>query len=119
MSACVALGYFVQGVAGPICGVAAASVFQHTVAPQLLGRVSAARRLISWGAEPLGALAAGALATPLGIRELLVATAVLSSTMWQWVVFSPWRGLNALPGTLAPSVATPADPVPATLPGAP
>jgi MFS family permease len=89
-------GYFVQGVAGPLCGVTAASVFQHTVPPEMLGQVSAARRLISWGAEPVGALAAAALAGPLGLRGALLATAVLSSTMWLWVALSPWRRLGQL-----------------------
>jgi MFS family permease len=112
----LALGYFLQGLAGPICGVTAASVFQHTVAPELLGRVSAARRLISWGAEPLGALAAGALAPALGIRELLVLTAALSSVMWLWVAQSPWRGLNELSAAQPPATRTPPELVSATLP---
>jgi MFS family permease len=113
----LALGYFLQGLAGPLCGVTAASVFQHTVAPQLLGRVSAARRLISWGAEPLGALAAGALATQLGIRGVLLGTAVLSCTMWLWVVFSPWRRLHELPGPQGLSMPSPTTPLSPAIPG--
>jgi Na+/melibiose symporter-like transporter len=91
VGATLACGYFIQGIAGPLCGVTAASMFQHTVAPELLGRVSAARRLISWGAEPIGAVAGGSLATLAGARPALAAAAAVSSVMWLWVALSPWR----------------------------
>jgi predicted MFS family arabinose efflux permease len=53
--------------------------------------------LLFHGVLPLGALAGGALAQALGIRQALLigAIGVLLSTMW--LVFSPVRRLRELP----------------------
>ncbi|MFI6319821.1 MFS transporter [Nonomuraea sp. NPDC050556] len=44
---------------------------QTVTPPQLLGRVNATVRFISWGVMPLGALLGGAVAQQIGVREAL------------------------------------------------
>lgn len=72
-----ALGNF--GFAGAVViGSILARTHRHQVVPrELLPRVMATVRFISWGAIPLGAFLAGALGTTLGIRGALFVTAGL------------------------------------------
>ncbi|MGN6244831.1 MAG: MFS transporter [Motilibacteraceae bacterium] len=65
--------------------------------PELLSRVMATVRFVSWGAIPLGGLAAGAVATWLGAREALVALAVLTLLAPLVLLASPVRHLRDLP----------------------
>ncbi|MEU4422851.1 MFS transporter [Actinoplanes sp. NPDC024001] len=65
--------------------------------PELLSRVIATVRFVSWGAIPVGGLAAGALATQLGARATLFvfgAVTLLAPLIW---VLSPMRTLRDLP----------------------
>jgi MFS family permease len=64
--------------------------------PELLSRVMATVRFVSWGAIPVGGLVAGALAGPLGARTTLLivgAAAVLAPLS---LLFSPVRGQRDL-----------------------
>jgi MFS family permease len=70
------LGWFVAGTFGTgFClagaGVAAVSYRQATCPPELLGRATAATRLLSMGTLPLGGFAGGAGAEWLGMRPTL------------------------------------------------
>jgi MFS family permease len=74
---------FAFGNAGlALCAVVTsilARTHRHTVTPaELLPRVMATVRFISWGVIPLGALAAGAAAALSGTRSALVLTAVVA-----------------------------------------
>jgi MFS family permease len=61
-----------------VIGSILARTHRHQVVPRdLLPRVMATVRFISWGAIPLGAFLAGALGTMLGIRSALFVTAGL------------------------------------------
>jgi MFS family permease len=61
-----------------VIGSILARTHRHQVVPrELLPRVMATVRFISWGAIPLGAFLAGALGTTLGIRGALLVTAGL------------------------------------------
>jgi hypothetical protein len=73
--------------------------------PELLSRVMATVRFVSWGAIPLGGLVAGALAGPLGSRSTLfiVATAALLAPLV--LLFSPVRGHRDLLDPTAPEPA--------------
>ncbi|WIM96156.1 MFS transporter [Actinoplanes oblitus] len=64
--------------------------------PELLSRVIATVKFVSWGAIPIGGLLAGALAGPLGARTTLLVFGVLTlgSPLIFW--FSPVRGLRDL-----------------------
>ncbi|WP_435283891.1 MFS transporter [Streptomyces koelreuteriae] len=68
--------WFALGNAGFACGVAIGSITTRThrqteSPPELLSRVMATVRFVSWGAQPLGALSAGLLATYAGTRATL------------------------------------------------
>lgn len=65
--------------------------------PELLSRVMATVRFVSWGAIPLGGLTAGALATWLGAREALFVLAVLTLLSPMFLLASPVRHLRDLP----------------------
>jgi MFS family permease len=65
--------------------------------PQMLSRVMATVRFVSWGAIPLGGLAAGALATWLGARDALFVLAALTLLSPLILVASPVRHLRDLP----------------------
>lgn len=74
---------FAVGNAGFAAGVVVLSVLarthrQQTTPPELLARVVATVRFLSWGVIPLGALAAGAAATAFGLRTAFWALAVLA-----------------------------------------
>jgi predicted MFS family arabinose efflux permease len=60
--------------------------------PELLARVMATVRFVSWGAIPAGGLVAGALAGPLGVRATLLIVAVAAVAAPLALVFSPVRG---------------------------
>jgi hypothetical protein len=70
-----------------VIGSILARTHRHQVVPrELLPRVMATVRFISWGAIPLGAFLAGALGSTLGIRDALFVTAGLillaPTTLW-------------------------------------
>ncbi|WP_328468272.1 MFS transporter [Actinoplanes sp. NBC_00393] len=65
--------------------------------PELLSRVIATVKFVSWGAIPIGGLVAGVLAGPLGARTTLLLFGVITlCAPLIWVV-SPVRGLRDLP----------------------
>ena len=70
--------------------------------PDLLSRVIATVKFVSWGAIPVGGLIAGALAAAIGARATLLifgAVAVCAPLAW---LLSPIRGLRDLPVGSAP-----------------
>ncbi|ROP31645.1 putative MFS family arabinose efflux permease [Couchioplanes caeruleus] len=93
---------FVLGNLAFSAGVVVLSVTTRTYRqlaspPELLSRVMATVRFVSWGAIPVGGLVAGALAGPLGTRATLLALAavtVCAPLVW---LLSPVRGLRDLP----------------------
>ncbi|MEU1145262.1 hypothetical protein ACFYO9_06630 [Streptomyces sp. NPDC005863] len=54
-----------------VAGISLTSYRQAACPPELLGRVSAAARWITWGTLPVGGLVGGGLATLLGVRTTL------------------------------------------------
>ncbi|EIP85721.1 putative transporter [Burkholderia humptydooensis MSMB43] len=64
----IAASAFAGGLGGTLWTVNARTISQHLVPGPLLGRYNAAARLFSWGAMPIGAGLAGAIAEPLGMR---------------------------------------------------
>lgn len=70
------IGYFIVGNAAVAMAVVIGSIITRThrqveSPPELLSRVMATVRFISWGALPLGALLSGVLASALGLRPAL------------------------------------------------
>jgi MFS family permease len=69
--------FVVVGIAVGAGAVVANSVRQRLTPRDMMGRVGSASRGIVWGAAPVGALAAGGLATVAGLRAPLVVAGVL------------------------------------------
>jgi predicted MFS family arabinose efflux permease len=84
--------------------ITATSVRQSITPERLLGRVNASAHVVQAGLLPLGALAAGLLAGPIGTRETLwlAQTGLLASALW--LIASPVRQMRELPRN-EPSVA--------------
>lgn len=95
---------FAIGNAGFAAGVVIGSVntrtFRQTATPpELLSRVMATVRFVSWGAIPVGALAAGATATLLGVRAALWLTCFATFLPVAVLLASPVRTLRDLPSS--------------------
>lgn len=82
-AAVMALALFAVLAAGMVWNVITVSWRQRRIPPELLGRVNSICRFFGWGSMPLGALAAGAVATlleaPLGREMALRAPFVLAA----------------------------------------
>jgi hypothetical protein len=74
----IAAGYTLGGLGVALWNVDTVTLRQLIIPDHLLGRVISAHRLISWGSLSLGALAGGVLATTVGLRATLLATAAAS-----------------------------------------
>lgn len=75
----VGLAAFLAGVGGTLWVVNSRTVTQSLVPAELLGRYNAAYRLVSWGATPVAAAAAGLLAQLAGPRVAFGVFAVLAA----------------------------------------
>lgn len=73
----VSAAAFLGGMGGTLWSVNARTIGQRIVSPGMLGRYSAAARLFSWGAMPLGAVAVGLIAEFAGERAAFGFFAVL------------------------------------------
>lgn len=69
--------------------------------PELLSRVMATVRFVSWGAVPLGGVTAGALASLLGARPALIALAALTALSPLILFLSPIRRMRDFPSAQA------------------
>jgi len=67
-----------------VFNITAISCRQTLCPDELLSRMNATMRFVSWGAGPLGALLGGYLGTTLGLRQTLVISVVgiLLSGLW-------------------------------------
>ncbi|MFF2079737.1 MFS transporter [Kitasatospora sp. NPDC058162] len=92
---------FALGNAGFSAGVVVTSIVTRThrqthTPPELLSRVMATVRFVSWGAIPVGALAAGAAAAAWGPRTALLLVAVVSAACPAILLASPIRRMRDL-----------------------
>ncbi|MFG3224532.1 MFS transporter [Kitasatospora sp. NPDC048194] len=92
---------FALGNAGFSAGVVVTSIVTRThrqtrTPPELLSRVMATVRFVSWGAIPVGALAAGAAAAAWGPRTALLLFAVSSVASPAVLLASPIRRMRDL-----------------------
>lgn len=69
---------------------------QVATPPELLSRVMATVRFVSWGAIPFGGLVAGALGGWIGVRETLFVLGALTAISPLILVFSPVRQMRDL-----------------------
>lgn len=54
-------------------------------------------RFLVWGTIPLGGLLGGALGEAFGLRSAIAVSALAGVLAFLWVLFSPVRGLQAIP----------------------
>jgi hypothetical protein len=54
-------------------------------------------RFVVWGVMPVGSLAGGLLASFLPIRTTILIGALIGSTAFLWILFSPVRSLREMP----------------------
>ncbi len=99
----LAAALFVRGLGLTGWNVQIRSVQQTLVPQRLLGRMNAAYLLLSFGAGSAGALAGGVAAGAVGLRTVLVVSAVGVSCAWLWLAASPLRGLRKLPAVADPA----------------
>lgn len=77
----VAAGVVAAGAGATVWRAVAATMRQNLVDDQLMGRVYAASRFLSWGVLPVGAAGAGLLAETLGTQTTLAAAAGLAAAL--------------------------------------
>jgi predicted MFS family arabinose efflux permease len=90
-------GWISWTFASTVAGVSLTTYRQAACPPDMLGRVSAAARWITWGTLPLGGVVGGALATALGVRTTLWIAVAGGCCAGLWLFFSPLRGMRDIP----------------------
>ena len=97
LSLLFAAGWTSWTFSATVCGIALTSYRQATCPPDLLGRVNAASRWVTWGTLPLGGIVGGALAATVGVRTSLWIATAGGCLSGLWLFFSPLRGMRDIP----------------------
>ncbi len=93
----LAAAFTLNGVGLGMTNVYAISIRQTSAPDQLLGRVNASYRFLSFGTIPLGALLGGFLGQTVGLRPALAIAALALLSTVLWLLLSPIPRLSALP----------------------
>jgi MFS family permease len=80
-AAAIGAAAFLAGVGGTMWTVNARVIYQSLVPDEMLGRFSAASRLVGWGATPVAAAVAGVLAGAVGYRVAFAVFAVVCAAL--------------------------------------
>lgn len=92
----VVAGVAVAGAGSSIWRILVATIRQNLAPPELLGRVYAASRVLSWGVLPVGAALAGVGAEVWGVRAVFAAATVVAvAALLAFVVFAVRADLSA------------------------
>ena len=89
-------GLFVTGFFISQNIVVSTSFRQRVCPPWMMGRLSSANRMVSWGMLAVAGFAGGALATLLGVREAVFAGLCVALAAPLVAVFGPLRGIRHL-----------------------
>jgi MFS family permease len=89
--------FFLRGLGMTGTNVHTYAIRQAVTPVAMLGRSSAAYRVLTYGFVPLGALLGGLLGETIGLRPALLVGALLLFPSWCWLYFSPARSLVTLP----------------------
>jgi MFS family permease len=92
-----ALGWISWTFSATLCAVSLLSYRQATCPPELLARVGATSRWITWGTLPLGAVVGGVLGTAIGLRLTLWIAVIGGCSSGLWLFFSPLRAMRDIP----------------------
>jgi MFS family permease len=90
-------GFFLTGVTIPTYDINQFSLRQAVTPLRLQGRVSATMRTLIRGLVPIGALLGGLLAERIGLREVMIVSALGGPAAFVAIWFSPVRSLLAPP----------------------
>jgi MFS family permease len=90
---------FLMGFSAVVYNVNQVSYRQAITPLDMQGRMNATMRFIVWGTMPIGLVAGGILASFLPLRTTILIGAVIASTAFLWVLFSPVRSLREIPKT--------------------
>jgi Na+/melibiose symporter-like transporter len=93
------LAQFVGDIAGEVYAIGDTSLRQMSVAPGLMGRVTATMSFITGGAGPFGAVVAGVLASATSARFTLFFAVAGFALAALWLALSPLRNLRLVPGS--------------------
>jgi predicted MFS family arabinose efflux permease len=104
--ATLAAVFLVQGFGIGVGNVHWVSVRQAITRPELLARMNASYRTMSYGAIPIGAFLGGALGQWVGLRPALLIGGIGLLLAPLIVVLSPLRHVRELPAPRAPKVGT-------------
>jgi MFS family permease len=92
----IVAGLILATFGGVVFIVTGLSFMQAVTPDNMLGRLNASRRFIVWGVIPLGAVAGGALASQIGLRETLWLGTIASCLAFLPLVLSPVRSLGQM-----------------------
>lgn len=87
----VTLGTLLVGLGQGCFAVNAITLRQFATAPGMRARATSVHRFVSWGALPVGSLAAGIIGQTCGIRTAVVAAGVISAGCFWPLLRSPLR----------------------------
>jgi predicted MFS family arabinose efflux permease len=91
------LGLFLVGLCVVAGNVVRGSWIQRYIPRPLMGRVTAARQVVNFGAMPLAGLLAGVLGSSLGIRPAMTCLAAVHAVAGLSILVSPLARLQDLP----------------------
>ena len=94
------LGSFVNSFLVLVYNITQVTMRQRLTPARLLGRMNASIRFVVWGVMPIGALAAGALGSTIGILPTMWIGVVGTAVGSFWVLFSPITRMRTLPTEL-------------------
>jgi MFS family permease len=92
--AVLTVAFLLGDLGSAVANIHVASLRQRLTPARMLGRMTAAYRLISWGTMPVGALAGGALAAAAGPRAALAGTAAGFLVAFAVIAASPVPALK-------------------------
>ena len=93
----LAVALFISGFGNTISVVHVVTVRQTITPDELLGRMNASYRTLTYGAIPVGALIGGLLGETIGLRGTMLVGAVGVFLAPLWVALSPMRGTREAP----------------------
>ncbi|MDF5752944.1 MFS transporter [Spongiactinospora sp. TRM90649] len=101
----VAAGAVIAGAGSSVWRVLVATIRQNLSPPEMLGRVYAASRVLSWGVIPISAALAGVVAELWGIRTAFALATALAVAVF--VVFVPYALRTDLSAAIEPKEEAP------------
>ena len=100
-SALIIAGGFLASAGSVVYNVNQVSLRQALCPLPLQGRMNASVRTIVWGCMPIGAFVGGVLGATIGLRQTLWVAGIGAFTAFTWILFSPIRGLRAIPDSVS------------------